>query len=73
VGAALNLRAPEDIVGTYTAVDAGSAVVGYAKQARLQNAKGVILEVDGVDLASKFNLDLAGMTITSHEWEPHPH
>ena len=70
VGAALNLRAAEDIVGTYAAVDAGSAVVGYAMQARLQNANGVILEIEGVNLANKFTLDLTGMTITSREWTP---
>jgi hypothetical protein len=69
VGTVSNLQTAKEIVGTYTVVDAASAVVGHAKPARLQNAGGVILEVHGVNHAREFNL--AGMIITSRELERH--
>src|SRR5262245_29312101 len=44
-GVARNMRQASDIVGTYSAVGAGIAVIGGAGTARLQNEKGVVLDV----------------------------
>jgi len=50
VGSASNLRSASDIIGTYTAADAKGATVAYARMAQLGNQKGVVLEVQGVNL-----------------------
>ncbi len=63
-GIAYNLRSPADIYGTYSAAGAGLAVVGGAKVARLQNANGVVLELQGVQAGFEASLGLGGMTIT---------
>lgn len=63
VGTAYNLHSPSDIAGTYGAVGAGFAFVGGEKVARLQNEKGVILEVHGVQTGFEVSIGLAGMTI----------
>src|SRR5689334_11951001 len=47
VGHAYNLHRPSDIAGTYSAVAAGAAVAGGASTIRLQNARGVVLELRG--------------------------
>ncbi len=64
VGTAHNLRTPEDIAGTYGAAGAGAAIIGGAQVARLQNEKGVVLEVHGVQVGLQVSLGLAGMTLT---------
>jgi hypothetical protein len=63
VGTAYNLRTAADIAGTYGAASASFAVVGGPKVARLQNEKGVTLEVHGVQLGLEVSLNLGGMTI----------
>jgi hypothetical protein len=63
VGTAYNMRAPADVAGTYGAAGAGATVVGGAQVARLQNEKGVVLEVHGVQVGFQVSLGLAGMTI----------
>ena len=63
-GVARNLRQASDIAGTYTGVGAGIAVVGGAGTARLQNEKGVVLEVRAVKVGLEANLNLGGMTIS---------
>jgi len=63
VGTAHNLRRPSDIAGTYGAAGAGATFVGGAQVARLQNGRGVILEVRGVQVGFQVSLGLAGMTI----------
>ena len=62
-GTASNLRTATDIAGTYGAASAALAIVGGARVARLQNEKGVILEVQGVELGAEISLSLGGMTI----------
>ena len=47
VGTASNLRTAADIAGTYSALSAGIAVAGGGKVATLQNANGVVLQVQG--------------------------
>ena len=63
VGTARHLRSAEDIAGAYTAVGAGFAVVGGPKVARLQNARGVVIELHGVQIGFNLSLNLSGMTI----------
>ena len=63
VGTASNLQTAEDIAGSYTAVGAGIAVIGGAKVARLQNARGVVLELHGVQIGLDVSLNLSGMTV----------
>jgi hypothetical protein len=63
VGTAHNLRTPADIAGTYGAAGAGATFVGGAQVARLQNEKGVILEVRGAQVGFQVSLGLAGMTV----------
>ena len=69
IGDALNLRSATDIVGTFTAGDGRDATLGHAKPARLENPKGVILEIRGVNLNRKFTLNLSGMIIKNVGWE----
>jgi hypothetical protein len=45
IGTASNLRSAADIIGTYTAADAEAAIVRRGKTARLENTKGVVLEI----------------------------
>jgi hypothetical protein len=63
VGRARNLRAASDIVGTYSAVGAGIAIAGGRKTARLQNSKGVVLELRGRQVGLELSIDLSGMTV----------
>ena len=63
VGTAYNLRTPGDIAGTYGAAGAGGTFVAGAQVARLQNEKGVVLEVHGAQVGFQVSLGLAGMTI----------
>jgi hypothetical protein len=63
-GTASNLLTAADIAGTYSAGSASLAIVGGAKVARLQNERGVILEVQGVEIGLEASLNLGGMTIT---------
>ena len=62
VGRAFNLRRPQDIVGTYTAVGAGVAIAGGATAARLQNQNGVVMEVRGRQVGLEASLNLSGMS-----------
>jgi len=64
VGTAHNLHNPADIAGTYGAAGAGATFVGGAAVARLQNEKGVVLEVHGAQAGFQVSLGLAGMTIS---------
>jgi len=63
VGTAHNLRTPADIAGSYAAAGAGATFVGGAQVARLQNEKGVVLEVHGAQVGFQVSLGLGGMTI----------
>ncbi len=64
VGTAYNLHSPADIVGTYSVAGASAAIVGGAAVARLQNDRGVVLEVHGVQAGFQVSLGLGGMTIS---------
>lgn len=64
VGTASHLRRPGDIAGTYGAAGAGAAFVGGAQVATLQNERGVVLQLHGVQAGFQVSLGLGGMTIS---------
>ncbi|MGO4525171.1 hypothetical protein AB4097_09955 [Microvirga sp. 2MCAF35] len=64
VGRAYNLRRPTDIAGTYTAVGGGVAAGGGASGVRLQNAKGVVLELRGRTIGLELNANVSGVEIS---------
>jgi len=64
VGRATNMRSPGDIAGSYSAVSASLAIAGGAKTARLQNSKGVVLELRGRQVGFEASLDLSGLEIS---------
>ena len=64
VGEVYNLKQPSDIEGTYSAVQAGVAVVGGGKVAELKNSKGVVLKVKGKEVGLELALDLSGLSVT---------
>ncbi|WP_262031743.1 hypothetical protein [Microvirga sp. Mcv34] len=63
VGRAYNLRRASDIAGTYTAVGAGGAVGGGASGIRLQNARGVVLDLRGRNVGLELNASVSGVEI----------
>ncbi len=63
IGEVLNIKAPSDIEGVFTATQAGLAAAGGAKVAELKNSKGVVLKVKGKQIGLEFSLDLSGMQI----------
>ena len=71
-GTAFNLHNPEDVIGTYTAKDAEAATVTHAKVARLENEKGVIVEIRAVNLNRLFSLNLSEIKIKNLGWQPSP-
>jgi hypothetical protein len=62
-GTAYNLRRPSDIAGTYGAAGAGVAVIRGPNAVRLQNERGVVLELRGIQLGAEVSLGLGGMTV----------
>jgi hypothetical protein len=70
IGTMSNLQKVADVIGTYTAADDQAATIRHAKVARLQNAKGVIVELRAVNLNRLFSLNLSEMTIKNLGWEP---
>jgi hypothetical protein len=72
IGTASNLHSASDIIGSYTAADAGAATVRRAKTVRLENKKGAVLEIRAVNLNRWFTLNLSGMTIKNVGWQPSP-
>jgi hypothetical protein len=64
VGRAYNLQQASDIAGTYSAVGAGVAAAGGASAIRLQNAKGVVLELKGRNIGLELNANVSGVEIS---------
>jgi hypothetical protein len=64
IGQALNLRAPSDIAGTYSAIGAGGALAAGAGGVQLQNEKGVILQLHGVKAGVELSASVGGVQIT---------
>jgi len=64
VGKALNLHAPGDLAGSYSSVGAGGALVGGAGAVRLQNKKGVVLQLAGGKVGLELSASVGGIKIT---------
>jgi lipid-binding SYLF domain-containing protein len=63
VGRAYNLRRVTDIAGTYTALGGGVAVAAGVAGVRLQNAKGVVLELRGREVGLEIAANLSGVQV----------
>lgn len=63
-GRALNLHAPSDPAGDYSALGTGGAIVAGIGFARLRNARGVILVLRGPRRGAGLSVNLARVTIT---------
>jgi hypothetical protein len=68
IGQALNLKGPESIEGTYTAIGAGGAVAGGAGSVRLRNTNGamtngVVLQLSGPKVGAELSVAVAGVSI----------
>jgi len=70
IGTVSNLRNAADIIGAYTAVDAQAAMVSRSKTPRLENPKGIVVEIRAVNLSRLFSLNLSEMTIKNLGWQP---
>jgi hypothetical protein len=70
IGTASNLRSAADVLGTYNGSDPKGALVKRANTARLENAKGVVIEIRAVNLNRWSTLDLSGMTLKNVGWQP---
>jgi hypothetical protein len=64
IGRAYNLQQASDIAGTYSAVGAGVAAAGGASAIRLQNARGVVLELKGRNIGLELNANVSGVEIS---------
>jgi hypothetical protein len=64
VGRALNLRGPESIEGSYSAIGAGGAIAAGAGGVQLQNANGVILQLSGPKIGAEVSAAVGGVTIS---------
>ena len=64
VGRATNLRTAADIAGSYSVASAGLAVAGGAKVATLQNANGVVLQLQGRQVGFEASVAVSGLTIS---------
>jgi hypothetical protein len=62
-GHAYNMHSPTDIEGVYSAIGAGAAVAGGAGGVRLQNAKGVVLELAGVKVGAMLSAAVGGVEV----------
>jgi len=56
-------RNPSDIEGVYSAIGAGGAVAAGAGGVRLQNAKGVVLELSGVKVGAELSAAASGVEV----------
>jgi len=64
VGTAHHLHRAADISGVYNAISASVAVIGGGKVATLQNEKGVVLQLHGVQVGLEASISLSGLSLT---------
>ena len=62
-GRALNIRSPDDIAGTYSAIGAGGALAGGAGGVQLRNNKGVILQLHGAKVGVELSAAVSRVEI----------
>jgi hypothetical protein len=63
-GTASNLQTAADIAGGYTAISGGIAVAAGGKGVLLQNARGVVLDLHGVQAGFELSFSISGVTIS---------
>ena len=63
IGRAYNLRWATDIAGTYTAVGVGAAAGGGVSSIRLQNSRGVVLDLRGRTIGLELNANVSGIEV----------
>jgi hypothetical protein len=63
-GTVRNLKRPSDIIGQYSAVGGGGAVIAGVAAVELQNSRGVLIRVSGPQVGLEFSVDLGGLTIS---------
>lgn len=64
IGDVYNLKRPEDIAGTYTAVGGSAVLGGGISAAELENSRGVRLNVRGRSIGLELSLDLSGLQLS---------
>jgi hypothetical protein len=64
VGKAMNLVAPSDIAGSYSAIGVGAAVAGGVGGVQLQNERGVILQLHGVKVGLEVSAAVGRVEVT---------
>jgi hypothetical protein len=64
VGKAMNLVAPSDIAGSYSAIGVGAAVAGGVGGVQLQNERGVILQLHGVKVGLELSAAVGRVEVT---------
>jgi hypothetical protein len=62
-GHAYHMHSPTDIEGTYSTIGAGAAIAGGAGGVRLQNPKGVVLELSGVRVGAELSAAVGGVEV----------
>jgi hypothetical protein len=62
-GTVRNLKRPSDIIGQYSAIGGGGAVIAGVAAVELQNSRGVVIRVSGPQVGLEFSVDLGGLTI----------
>jgi hypothetical protein len=63
-GHAYHMREPGDIEGAYSSIGAGGALVAGAARLRLQNARGVVLELSGAKVGAELSVAVGGIWVT---------
>ena len=59
----MNIRSPDDIAGTYSAIGAGGALAGGAGGVQLRNNKGVILQLHGAKVGVELSAAVSRVEI----------
>lgn len=63
-GTVSNIRSPYDVAGVYAAAGAGGAIGVGGQAIVLQNEKGAILTLTGLQIGLQVNADLSGLAIS---------
>lgn len=62
-GHAYHLRRPSDIEGVYNAIGAGVALAAGGAGIRLQNSRGVVLELSGTRVGVDLSVAVSGVDV----------
>ena len=62
-GRVFNINVPPDVEGSYSVIAGGVSVVGGVKTVRLQNAKGVVIELAGPSVGFELSVNTGGVQV----------